>query len=1303
MGKGDKLNDTMPKPEHAGSSILLETSTGASSITPPISPSVFATIMKSRGIEMASSENSNATKNEDGSFSTKSQPSQHLPQLPNLLEDSSKPTKQPKKEAPQPPQLGRQIAVQRSSTQSTPGAFSIESSLGSAMDIGIEQEEHREQNVSPVPPDNVPAPITLTAQLVDEDEAEADKKEIDRLKRELEGLRDSRTNPQQTAEGITVAVAEPLSGPSSDLRSSRRNNSNNHVQPVPLRLGSADDTLHKKGGHASATKLPKHKSRLRFSSLGLHGRDNEKKILQDCLCHSKRQLLLIKGHSGTGKTVLASSLKETVLERRGLYVSGKFDLNLRDEPYSGITAACHDICAAIMNLQTSRSRQRSFRELHDKLREKLSSQDIQLLAKVAPGIKEINDFYIEEETNADRIACETSIDDTTAGVTDEAQQEGLDSKNRLHYCFRLFMRIMASYFAPLVIRLDDLQWADAASLELIQLIITDSENPSFLMIGIYRSNEVEDTIDTGLESHLVTRMLQDLNEKQGENGFEMTEMEIGNLEKGAVQAVVLDLLSIDTATSDAIELAEICHKRTLGNAFFLLSFISMLEEEMLLHFDHTTESYGWDSEAIKSQAGATSNMVDMTKQKMAKLPKDFGKLLSVASCLGSSFERSILEAVWSHFADTVDDKEISIEEHLASAVKEGFLGSLDDESSRFAWAHDKIQEAAGLLIPVEENSRFKFRIGQTLQKEMNEKSLDEHIFLVINLLNESSTESLSEPLRLQLAKLNLQATRKAVASSAFSSAAKYASKGIDNLPVDRWTNHYQLSLDLYSSAAESHEVIGKDDAMKTYCDEILQRDCPLLDKVLVYNVLVSQIANSGKHVEAVDLCLEILDSLGCKFPKSTAGRLFATLGGLMKAKMSVQSRTKDEIESLAIMQEPAKIEIMKLLDKLITYSHLCGSDICALAILKSTQLTLKHGVSAVSSPAFASTATIITGALGDLKGGYKMGVYAVQMEEKLQTRSSLSRTKFISGCFAFSWMQPWATACKVLLESYDEGMHSGDTESATFAILTHAFLSGMSGRPLKQIDADCSIFSKQMKELKREQAYDYMLVIWQPALNLMGLGAKDPTAMQGDVLKDFDAFCKAHENNTPMMAMIRSQKLRLFVCFGEYEQGANLFAAHGFDWPEAGPGHPMFMDTIFAGGVCCYAMAALASSRGKRKNYRKLATKARCTLKGWVRQGNPNVLHYEALLDAEKAALAGKKKAAERNYQSSIAIATRLGFIHDAALANERYSNFMLTVLKNQQGAAYHLREAIQLYSEWGAVKKVEQLQQQNDTLLAAA
>ena len=287
------------------------------------------------------------------------------------------------------------------------------------------------------------------------------------------------------------------------------------------------------------------------------------------------------------------------------------------------------------------------------------------------------------------------------------------------------------------------------------------------------------------------------------------------------------------------------------------------------------------------------------KQKIEKLPPSVGQRLSIAACLGFSLEPAILNTVWTAISEQEESaeeaelgKDSDIGSFLALVEQEGFLEVEPGSSSAYRWVHDKVQEAAISLVPSEELPILKAQVGKILVRELDDKHLDSYIFTVVNLLHEGGVPE-DEPERVQLAKLSLQASKKAEDQSAFESADKYATIGVSVLPTNKWSNHYELTLDLYSTAAEAACYLGNIDRLETCYKEVIdQKDRPLSDKLRVYHVMISYMGGAlGRPNDAIELIVEILAHFEAQFPKAEGGKV-----GVHHVRVS-QSQKQDEFPS----------------------------------------------------------------------------------------------------------------------------------------------------------------------------------------------------------------------------------------------------------------------------------------------------------------------------------------------------------------------------------------------------------------------
>lgn len=1009
-------------------------------------------------------------------------------------------------------------------------------------------------------------------------------------------------------------------------------------------------------------------------------------------------VVFISGYSGTGKTALATAIERKVWKQGGAFLVGKFDMYQRDEPYTGISSACEELCSYLVRLMLSDNvggadknnvtgNRGSISRLHntnnslENLSNRTSSQAREIVVEIIGELGEelfiLTQVIPELKDLVEQAGMDDSLDSLAAeGVEngdrrqrrskqrEQLQQQErstngaggyVESKNRFNYAFQRFIRVLARYLSPLVIVLDDLQWADLASLDLLEVLITDVGNPFGLMvIGCYRSNEVDkahisskmirdlkqrktdqrrrqqmhrrhnnrqsqlrlsinesndlmsdfscNTSDTPSVNNSITNHVQSTQTSKQENDyFDITEINVGNLNVKDVNQMVMDLLN-DDDIERTYGLAEILFQKTCGNVFFLIHFMYMLFEHNLLEFNLGLLKWMWDEETIINETSSTENVVDLMKRQMKKLPSLVSRLLQLAACLGSTFDERTLNTVWKDFCQrenasaenesllpppplefTSDAALQSIEEqspnpqptpqnekrkisvaklvsgnpgsprnspyvkhekvaaakvlasnklvttspknspkgnknskrvrhkkpqsprpssgqspqnspkstggkksvarapnksgrlspnqeirfrhqtysptrakgdagrrsvaNLVSAgkvdvatllsflIEEGYIYLVSGTAGRYRWVHDKIQEAAFSLIPEEEVRNIQSRVGFVLVGQLSQEELEAGIFVVVNLLNagfdENSYRESAKKFakrRIMLAELNLRAAKKAVKLSAFESGAKYATAGIKMLPDDRWLKHYILSLELYSTAAETEGYLGMVEEMKNHCNEVLdQKRGRVMDKLRVYNVLMDSLYIREDLHASTKLCLDVLGMLGCRFPKHALIRNILTLRCLIRLKATAKRHTKEAMSNLPLLQEPQRIEMMKLMDKLVTYCYVTGNTLLPLAISRNLRWSVQYGVCLASPPSYALTGVILAGVLYDFKAARTYAENALLALQNLnselgeQTKMVESRTMLIAYVFVLPWTSPIQGMMQPLLRGYEIG------------------------------------------------------------------------------------------------------------------------------------------------------------------------------------------------------------------------------------------------------------------------------------------
>eukprot|EP00522_Entomoneis_paludosa_P018132 CAMPEP_0172446238 /NCGR_PEP_ID=MMETSP1065-20121228/5883_1 /TAXON_ID=265537 /ORGANISM="Amphiprora paludosa, Strain CCMP125" /LENGTH=1156 /DNA_ID=CAMNT_0013197305 /DNA_START=111 /DNA_END=3581 /DNA_ORIENTATION=+ len=1044
-------------------------------------------------------------------------------------------------------------------------------------------------------------------------------------------------------------------------------------------------------------------NQLRFDLLGIYGRTSEKEILLEALVRAAnggRELVVISGKSGTGKTVLAYTMEGPTKNLGGLVVGGKCDTSQREEPYAGLASACKAICGYLiaLNLSGESKSQGIFNQIQQKIVETLQ-EDLHVLAQIVPEISEII-------TASESITIPSQ--DSMQPEQSDSNQGSKQAKAKLLQAFRKFFRAICQFkSAPLVVVLDDVQWADAPTLEVIQSLITDVENGNLLFFCLYRSEEVDD-------DHLVTTMCQELRIKKKEYGFGVTEICISEFTLEETNEFLSQLMGFDD-NEVTMELADVCKKRTLGNAFFLVIFLRQLCVAKMLKFNDGSYRWEWKIRKLIAQTRATTNVVGFMKTLLQTLPNDIQQRLSVASYMGKELEPKILDTVWSCISSNqsikLDVRERESHTNLSRfggpgylrnedswvpiVEQEGFIERLGEEpESRYKWVHDKVQEAAMSLVPEASVPGLKTEIGQALLANLTSEQLDSHIFVLVNLMNEGIVPINSDS-ALKLAELNMVAATKAVGFCAFESAKKYANKGIDLLPEDRWSSHEKLSLDLYCTAIESEYSCGHFDNMRTHYEEVVSLDIDVLHKMRAYSPMIEHLGGSLQFQQASDLLLDLLEQFGYSFPRSKVSIGYSTLSRLIKVRGKFKKMDVKGILDLPRSTNRRHVEVMRLLSMLSIASYRSDKIYVPLCILQNVKLTLEAGVTESSAPVIPQLGFLFSLLLKDYALCKKCGQMGQLLLDKYKFRSTTPRTLMILNIFCRTFFEPLSNIESPLMKAYRVGMSIGDFENSMLCIFQNVVVGFQNGRNLDRLEADIRIYSAQMAEFKRISMLMNITTYWLAIVHLMGSEAT-PLPLQGvEATTTLAQWEDKHREDVTVVGIIQLVRSQLFAIYGEDEEGAIFSISKGESCAKANPGHFTNYFDCFARAVNLYATAR----RTKNRMYKKQAHKLHSQIRGWATEGCVNVLHYERYLNAEEMVLKGKLDHARNEYQTAISMASQFGCTCDAALMNERFGEVLLNDCSNTIGAMQRLEEAMRLYGELGARRKVFLLQKKHANL----
>jgi len=978
---------------------------------------------------------------------------------------------------------------------------------------------------------------------------------------------------------------------------------------------------------------------------------------------SKTEMILVAGYSGIGKSVLVQEIHKSIVSLRGYYTWGKFDQFKRDIPYSAIIQAFSELVRQILT-ETNEELARWRSELLDAL-----GPNGQVIIDVIPSLEKI----IGPQPDVPELA-------------------PIESQNRFNFVFRKFIRVFASHKHPLVIFLDDLQWADSGSLKLMHTFITDPETSHLLLIGAYRDNEV----DSG---HPLMLSIDDIRKA----GTPVNTLLLKPLDLHHINQLIVETLNVDS--SSARPLAELIYSKTYGNPFFVNQFLTMLHAEGLLVFiaPEASEDWGWRWDFAHIQEMAiTDNVVDLMVSKLKKLSDDAIKAIKLAACYGNRFDLEGLSII-----NETPPKETA--HILWEAVKKGLIYPLSDlrltmllthyntiaedvttegpATKIYQFLHDRVQQAAYSMIPEDEKPGVHLKIGRLLLKRIPETDLEDNIFDIVNHMNTGVHLIDSQEEKDQLAKLNLMGGKKAKNSTAYESAFAYLKTGISLLTDDCWDHNYELILNLYTEAAETAFLSGDFDEMDHLSQVVLNKAKHLLDKVKVYEVIIQSRTAQNQMLDALDTALSVLALLGIKLPKYP--NKFQIIKALFKTKALMSGKTIEDLKDLPEMTDPEKMAAMQILSHVNTAAYVAIPELLALSVFKQVLLSIKFGNADLSAYAYASYGAILCGVVGDIDTGYQFAQLGVMLAENPKSRKYKSRTLMVANALVLHWKDPSKKLLPGLLESYQCGLETGDLEYASLALLMYDIQSFLNGRYLSEVVQDISKYSQIIKDLKQETIYNYNQMYHQATLNMIS-ETTDPGRLKGDCY-DETTMLKIHENANDRTAfeMLYYHKLILNYYYQKFhpavecsilsekdvDAAMGVFAVPAF----------YFYDSLARLAIC------QVSGKIQQMRHRLKVSKNQRKMKKWARLSPGNHNHKYLLIEAERARIKGKLGKAMELYDNAIASAQTNEYIQEQALANELAARFYLSLGRNTVARTYMLN-ARKCYHQWGAFGKIADL-----------
>lgn len=992
----------------------------------------------------------------------------------------------------------------------------------------------------------------------------------------------------------------------------------------------------------------------------LYGREIEVATLLaafDRVSSGTMEMMLVSGYSGIGKSCLVHEVHKPIVRQRGYFISGKFDQFKRNIPFASLIQAFQDL-----------------------MRQMLTETDDQIAvwkSKLLEALGSNGQVIIDVIPEVERIIGPQPI---------VPQLGSSESQNRFNRVFQRFIHVFSQPEHPLVLFLDDLQWADSASLKLIQLIITDPDSKYLLLIGAYRDNEVSAT-------HPLIQTLEEI---------QQTGAIVNNIILRLLDIAHVSQLVADTLRSEILKakpLAELVFTKTQGNPFFLTQLLKSLYQDNLLVFDFDRGFWQWDIEYLEG-VNITDNVVELMVSQIQKLSDKTQNVLKFAACIGDKFTLDIL-AIINKTSQSVTAADLweALESGLVLPLNNSYKTPLVFDSEQmetenrrapithnsspitYKFLHDRVQQASYSLIPDDQKKQTHLKIGELLLKHTSETEIEENIFEIVNQLIIGAEFITQQPQKDRLAQLNLIAGKKAKAATAYESSVKYLNIGLGLLAADSWECQYDLTLKLYVETAAVEFLNTNFERAEMLSDVVLSQAKTLLDRVQVYETKMQFYIAKNQMQAALNTGLQVLKMLGFPLSAKPPRRL---------TRLNLGGKRIEDLTELPEMTDAYKLAALRVLINLIPPVYIAAPELYPEVVFKMTNLCLKDGNSPLSAYTYVLYGMFLCGAFEDMDSGYQFGQLGLKLLNQFNAKEMTAKIYETFNYFIRHWKEPAINTIEPLLEGVQRGLETGDLEYASYSACfycTHLFFIGENLEFVLQKQAH---YIDLMQRNKQEFQTIYAKIVRQTGLNLTRKTA-EPYRLIGESFDENQMLpILINSNNYMAIYPIYVSKVILGYLFKNYAQAAeDALLAEKYE-----QGGRALMYKVEH--KLYYSLTLLAlyrtASKSERQQYLSQVTAHQKKLKQWALHSPANYQHKYDLVEAEKARVLEQDVKAFALYDRAINGAREHGYLQEEALGSELAAEFYFACGREKVANTY-LNDAYYGYGRWGAKAKVKDLE----------
>lgn len=1021
------------------------------------------------------------------------------------------------------------------------------------------------------------------------------------------------------------------------------------------------------------------------------------------------EVVVLHGPSGSGKTKLVdAALRNYVTSNNGSFISGKFDQGqMIGESFSALSTALSDLCELLLSSLT----EEEIATLRSSVRHVLGNE-ARVLTGLIPNLS-----YLLPEIKV-HLGSETEGPSSETEGPSSVPGGGKAAFTRLQQLCCSFLRVVATADKPVALFVDDVQWADEASLQIIRTLATHPETKHVLVVVAFRDDDLSASSKSMKKHHQNAQEFVAAVQKEEVDelvAVNCIEIEVGDLDGDSLNEMVSALLGANE--EETRDLSELILLKTHGNPFFVEQYLDILQQKGLLkRSSDGDQSFCWDVAEIRSETDVSSNVAELVSKRIMLLAEPVQEVLKLAAMLGHRFHynmlRTVVEGVLPRSLTTdqseVGDCSLSLPSILQSAVETGLLeaGLL----FKFKFSHDRIQQCLLGMVDNEEVNLLHLRIGRALrnlsskharkQKQKGSSSrlsVDESsaLWLATDHLNLGSSEMSEMSEKLDLVQLNVQAGKHSLQQCDFRPSANYIEKALsllEEVSDQKWKDHYESTLEVASLLSYLHYCLGDEMKCNLHSRDVIDNAKCLYDKMDAYcNKVLSDCSHEDALVRGCQLGLSVLDMLGEGLPYKV--RFWHIGRELMAARKGMRKIDHEAILHFPPMVDKNKLAAVKILQCLMfsVYHSEHHRSHFALMVLRLMNLTLQYGTT-VWTPAIIAQYGGLEAVIGNLKVGRQLLTLSTKLIEESTSKKAQSRALAMQHGLLSQWFQGYPEAIEGFKQSHRLGMESGEFEFALHSASQYVSLAMFSTVHLTEIEQDTRVICQQMKEFNMQNMLIVALPMWQGMLNMMGEADGDPAKLTGEAMDEDEFVAKVEGGANTLAALVLTMiRLGTAAAFNRWVVVEELLPKLLKDKKKILNGH--FSD-FYATFLECVITLRLYGRNGLRKHRRRgrMAVKK---LETWSRMGVVDCDATALAMRADLMMVTDRKHGRQSQialelFHESMVSAQKLGMLQLEAYFNERLFELLSRAHQDRDQARPYLERAMEMYDSWGAYGKVD-------------